>query len=271
MSAEGIYAVAASNLLWNDYLVVMRATSAGLRPRTETAERYEAQRFLTGVLDLDVLRTINSAFAHVAFEPFLEHSAHPDYLTLPVEPAIVERLNSDHRYQQLTGRHLWAIWSVLESLRPLVSEALGAEWRVLNVRGWDTPARPPKDAEIDGPNSAHLDGMPLDIHKIMVYLTPAGPATGGIEMMPNWDQRFALDAPAGGWILFHNSTVTHRALAPTQPGFVRRALEITIVRSMTSDIRPNVAGLNSRHPFDPWMPRHFEPLPSRHTAPIPGA
>lgn len=163
-------------------------------------------------------------------------------------PADVERAMAETSiFRVITGPLDQLVRTCLKQLREPVAALLGSPWRVLNIRVYSTPALPtldyPEHAST-GMYSWHTDGMPPQIFKIMIYFTPLDRAHGGLEI-----ESGRLVGPANTWVLFHNSTVLHRAL----PGesAERAAAEVTLSRSLVFDTEPHQAGLNAHWPFQP--------------------
>lgn len=166
----------------------------------------------------------------------------PDCIPSLIDPAHMELLRKEHAFRALDAPTVAAYRPVLDWLKPRVAEVVGAPWAILNVRSWTTPAGP-----TTGPNAWHRDGMPKEMFKIMLYLTPVGDGLGGIELGIGHETIRTIHGPAGTWLLFYNSVIQHRGVAPTQPGFERVASEITLIASREFDLELRFLGLNARY------------------------
>ncbi|MCX6994705.1 MAG: methyltransferase domain-containing protein [Chlamydiae bacterium] len=137
-----------------------------------------------------------------------------------------------------------ALKPILLELKEPVTECIGTPWRVVNVRAWKTP---PKSEEF-GPSNWHTDGMPSAVLKIMFYPLGASSEKGTVALqLPHGVH--TIEEGAGAWVLFRNSELVHKAVNPRIGE--RIAIEITLLPSLTYDLRPISAGQNARHPYTP--------------------
>lgn len=134
-----------------------------------------------------------------------------------------------------------ALRPVLEWLRKPISGLLRCPWRVLATRAWST-----KPGASGGPFDWHKDGMPKEMLKIMVYFTPSDKRHGGLATE---DHR--LEGPAGMWVLFYNSKITHSGIPPTEAE--RLVAEITLCPWVHHSLEPRYLGTNARYPVYPLM------------------
>ena len=161
-----------------------------------------------------------------------------------LEPHEKTDIDAGHIYKALDARTRLALGRVLASLDLRVAAILGGPWAILNVRSWiSTP-----DAR-GGPYNLHTDDEPRRMRKIMIYWSKTSEGGGGLEIDVGADLVTRLDGPAGLWVLFANSNLMHRAVAPSAG--VRVATEITIRPALVSDLRPRFLGANARHPIFP--------------------
>ena len=156
-----------------------------------------------------------------------------------IKRAEVDQLNRDHSYRDMDEQTRAALRGIFEHLKSEIASLLGTPWRVLNVRSWTTK----KGAQI-GPNAWHVDGDHPGILKLMLYGTPTGGEYGGIEC-----EHGQLRGEA--WLLFRNSVVQHRAVAPSKDGIERVATEVTLCQSREFDLEPKFLGLSARKPTEP--------------------
>lgn len=180
----------------------------------------------------------------------------PGYRSSEKVYKVAKTLNAGHRYFMPEPVDRVALSSLIAALGPEVHRALGTEWRVVNTRILETLP----SAAIMGPNAWHGDGFPPELLKIMVYLSPAGPACGTTEFQLQGGATSCIEGPAGTWVLFRNSTVIHRGVPPTTG--TRLAIEITLAPSWRRSTEPVFAGLNATYPEYPWSRGGSEPAPS---------
>jgi hypothetical protein len=158
-------------------------------------------------------------------------------------------VNRQHVFVWPLAETLWVLRDILDVLREPVAAALGSPWRLLQIKAWTTEA-----GHIDvGPNEWHKDGQPPDLLKIMIYLTETGPDLGGLEVELPKGKVAALAGPPGTWVLFYNSVMRHRGVAPKKEGIKRVVIELTLVPWLTFDLEPRYLGQNARHPFWPLV------------------
>ena len=209
-----------------------------------TWDRYLAQfppvtfGFISGPLP-DGLR--DGLRAAVENAPKMQFSTAPieGVEVVQIKKTEVEQLNRDHSYRNMDEPTKAAVSEILEHLKVYIASLLGTPWRALNVRSWTTK----KGAQI-GPNAWHTDGDHPGILKLMLYGTPTGGEYGGIEC-----EHGQLRGEA--WLLFRNSVVQHRAVAPSRGGIERVATEVTLCQSNEFDLEPKFLGLSARKPTEP--------------------
>jgi hypothetical protein len=146
----------------------------------------------------------------------------------------IAQLDQQHRYRDLTFETAKWVSAILQELKGQIDRWLGPPWRVLNVRSWTTG----KGASM-GPNSWHTDGDDPDILKLMIYSTPTGGNYGGLEL-----ETKSLNGES--WVVFYNSRVRHRAIAPRIEGVQRVATEVTLKPAREHDLVPRFIGHMAR-------------------------
>ena len=180
-------------------------------------------------------------------ETFIHHEDYAPGYTHHVDlRPYEERMNRDHRWIKFGYRQKKAIEPVLAWLADPFECFSGLPWRVANLRCWRTP---PGATEV-GPNDWHLDGFPLSSFKIMLYLTPVGAELGTTQVKTADGNIHNVEGPPGTTLIFRNSELYHRGLAPLQGE--RTILEITTVPCWRTDTTPVSAGLNAQIPSVPW-------------------
>ena len=142
---------------------------------------------------------------------------------------------------------------ICEEIKPDIEFFLKTGFKVINVKAQESVINP---IESIGPNYCHLDGFPIQIHKILVYLTEAGELTGttsfpneALKDLARPKRVYAIAGPPGSFALFNPNIMHHQGM----PGKEGRKviLEITVVPSYETEINPTFNGTNSRHPISP--------------------
>ncbi len=218
---------AATVQVWAAYLAALPAT-----PQADFARNLHAYGFLPPDLASRCAAAIKGA-------PEADYSAKAYRTAWTDGPA-----PAGHVYKALDARTAWELSEVVEALQEPVAGLLGSPWRTLNVRSWISTQK-----ASSGPYDWHTDGEPEGIFKVMLYWTPTGNGGGGLEIDSGGGTATPLAGPAGLWVLFANSTLLHRAIAPTTGE--RIATEITLCKWPRMDTGLRSIGANVRHPMYP--------------------
>ncbi len=141
----------------------------------------------------------------------------------------------------------WALSEIVDAVEGEVAKCLGTPFRALNARAWYSNL----GAEEFGPYDWHTDGMPNEIFKVMVYLTPIDTATGGLELKHDGKIISLPVSGPGAWVLFRNSSVNHRGIVGRER--TRLVFELTLCRSVVMDTRLRTPGENAQWPKYPWV------------------
>ncbi len=221
---------------WSKYL----ATVPVEYPRKE----YRRDQYWIDVLPEKLVLPLKAA---IEAAPPLEDWTAPDVTPALLDEAMLREIMKEHRFRALDEPTIGAYHGVIQWLKWRVAEVIGAPWAVLNVRSWTTGS----GVHERGPNKWHRDGMPKDMLKLMIYLTSIGGEGGGLEMGVDDQTIRRVEGPAGTWVLFQNSILKHRGLAPTAEGAVRVASELTLIPAREFDLAPRSLGFNARHPLSP--------------------
>jgi len=240
--------VARSNAIWETYVNLLQHCG-----HVRYSEEFLTKKFHLGLLHGDLAYQLNLA---VTRAPTIQYDAQHGYagaLLSEVTDELQSKINSQHLWCSDSEELRAAISSALAALTVPVSQVLGGPWRLLTYKSWSTPSLADvSGAEKDFGNTAwHTDGMPFGIFKIMIYTTALGPGLGGIELKADNGEVTALTTPAGAWLLFFNSHLWHRAVAPTIPNTTRRVIELTICPWHQMVLTPVHLGLNARQPIYP--------------------
>lgn len=169
------------------------------------------------------------------------------YTYHPALHAFQRDLNIGHTWVTLGKTQQERLTPLLKALAEPVAQCLGWPWRVVNVRCWRTRPR----AQEIGANSWHTDGFPTSVLKIMIYPNGASSDVGTTELVLKSGSTLTLQGPPGLWLLFKNSELLHRGVAPKTGE--RLGVEVTIAPSFRHDQRPVCAGLNALYPKNPFI------------------
>lgn len=250
--------VYACNDIWKRYDSIIFSDGYGGRILSPNAADFYSKKFAMGLLTDTQREKLLTCMETADIAPLQHGVNHPEYLENPVHMVdrdAVNRINREHRYYRIDARQLWSIWDVLDDYSEILSDVLGSSWRVLMIKSWRTD-----QASEWGMNQWHTDGCANSALKLMFYLTPLVSGEGGIEFQDSSNQILSVVAPAGSWVLFQNSHILHRGVAPTIPGKHRMVIEVTIGQALSLDTKPLFAGSNARHPYHPWSKPRFSPL-----------
>lgn len=208
--------------------------------------------YTIGRLDEDLTRQVITEVSRAPLVQFKGNDATQDFAYTPGVEDCEDTLNAEHRYIAMTSELAWVFEDVFDSLRSTVHDAIRSPWRVLNLRLWKTlPANLAK--EEFGPLAWHDDGMPEGNLKILVYLSDISTETGTVELINRRKENVRLQGPAGTWLLFQNSVLFHRGVAPRKAGVQRIVAEITISPSASYVLESVRGGMNARHPWRFWQ------------------
>jgi len=164
----------------------------------------------------------------------------PGWVTVEFNADEERVFNDTSTFRIINGPLEDLLTECVRQLRDPVTAYLESCWRILNVRVWTTPPH----STISQMYSWHMDGMPDQIFKIMVYFTPMDAAHGGLETLKG-----PLLGPAGTWVLFWNSKIDHRGKAGASR--IRASAEITLCRSVRYDLVLHQPGINAHWPERP--------------------
>ena len=144
---------------------------------------------------------------------------------------------------------------ICEELKPSIESFLKTGFKVINVKAQESVINP---KEIVGPNNCHTDCFPVQIHKILVYLTEVGEFTGttAYPLKPPTKKSIAekkkchtVAGIPGTFLLFNPNIVHHQGVSGKEGRKV--ILEITVCPAYETEINPTFNGTNSRHPITP--------------------
>jgi hypothetical protein len=220
---------------WEDYL----------RTFPDRDEKFVSRLYTTGALPPDLAEELRDAITSADPLP-IANETYGEVAAAALNQKTLDKLNAQHVYRAFDRPTSLALRCALVYLKRPIAGLLHSPWRVLNCRSWTTIA----GAEEYGPNMWHQDGDIKELLKIMIYSSETGGACGGLEIKAADGVRSIGGAP-GQWVLFYNSRITHRGVAPKKSGFMRVATEVTIAPSREYDLEPRFLGQIARYPLHP--------------------
>ena len=148
---------------------------------------------------------------------------------------------------------LWLMTNILDEIKDDVASALASPWRVLNVRLWLQEAGVRRDF---GQNSWHKDGLPREVFKVLLYLTPMNLQHGTLKVQHSDGEQVTLDTGVPTWVLLKPSELLHAGHPPEDENCERIAAEVTVTPSAAFDTTARFLGHNVRYSYYPWH-RHY--------------
>lgn len=234
-------------LLWRLHCRWVRVLTLARLQRWRVDPEFAKLGLKRGALSDGAVSKFVDSLQTAATVPIAEGDFAPGYVyNSSILGSYAQDINAGHSFLSLDPEHLRHLGPMLEELERPVAACIGSPWRVVNVRCWKT--RP--SAKQIGANSWHTDGFPPSVLKIMVYPFGASVETGTTEMFLGDGSLLSLEGPPGTWVLFKNSQLSHRGIAPNNGD--RLVVEITLMPSLRSDMRPVFAGSNAQYPRSPW-------------------
>lgn len=199
------------------------------------------QRFSLGNDDIGFFRNY---FENAPVMKIMANMDSIDFFAINFAADEYKTLNQNLIFRDFRGTESMA-QILLAKIRDSVGEFMKSEYRVVNIRGWETSS----SSSAFGPSTWHFDGFPDGHIKIMIYLDGLGGPAGTIEI----DGVGALEGPPGSCLIFQNSGVLHRAVRPEAVSR-RPVLEVTLqrlLREPASDA-PMIGSPNAQHLVTPW-------------------
>lgn len=178
--------------------------------------------------------------------PFSPSDFTQGYVYNPTLKPYEQEINAWNTYYDLEPEQLKGLIPLLQKLQKQVTECIGTPWLVVNTRCWKAHKATPETIL----NSWHNDGFHPAVFKIMVYLSGASTEIGTTELSLKDGFTLPIIGPSGTWVLFKNTEICHRGVAPKTQD--RITLEFTIAQAIEQDLRPVCAGENANYPKLPW-------------------
>jgi tetratricopeptide (TPR) repeat protein len=235
-------------LLWEVYDKFVKVAAPEIDPDLDFGpdQDFALRGFKQGTLPQEEVTAFRHSLKNAPEQLILQEDAPPGYVSHTGLKQYEKDLNSSHTHLSLGSEQLRRLSSLLQALAKPIAKCIGTPWRVVNVRCFKTHSW----AVETGPNEWHTDGFPLCVKKFLIYLSEVGAEKGTTELKFSDGSIASVTGPDGTWLLFRNSEILHRGVAPIHGE--RFALEITIVPSLINDQRPVCPGLNANYPKLPW-------------------
>lgn len=235
-----------ARITWPGWASFIAATRGNDKPHPD----WQGQGYVQDVLEEGLTRQLTQALEQSPATVFRAADADSRYVSNVKLAATEEQKLNSHFWVQLNADSYQAIHKVLQSLAKPVQDVIGVPWRVVNVRVWRTPPT----ALAWGPGDWHTDGFPPAVLKLMIYLRGASAELGSTELELADGRTQVVSGPPGTWLIFKNSELRHRGLAPRTDE--RLLAEVTLTPWWVTDVRPVIAGLNAQYPVVPWQSLH---------------
>ncbi|MEG5053887.1 MULTISPECIES: tetratricopeptide repeat protein [unclassified Microcoleus] len=229
---------------WDVYAAHVRTVSIA-RGCIEVDPDFARLGFKQGLLPKNEVDNFLKSLKQADAKEFNIDDCQPGYLPSKLPPEIVQAIRC-HTFLNLGSEQLNYLMPLLQGLVKPITDCLGTPWRIVNVIVQKTT---PGVIE-GGANAWHNDAFALSALKILIYLTGAGLEIGTTELKLQNGSNVLVEGPPGTWLLFKNSELIHRGIAPEKGE--RIIIQLTISPSLNQDTTPIFAGLNARHPLVPW-------------------
>lgn len=221
--------------------------AAALREHGKQAIAVEFERhgIRQGVLPADLLDRLIGLVAAARSGHRPADDFHPAYHHT-VEPPETEPGTGDHRFVFFSPGQRAELSEIFATLAAPIETCFGSPGRVVNLKSWWTPPSVPTV----GMNEWHMDGMPPEICKLMVYPRGASPELGTTEFIYRDGSRRTIEGPPGTYTIIKNSAFYHRGIAPTRDD--RILIELTLAPAAETDWRMANGGSVATYPKLPW-------------------
>lgn len=209
----------------------------------------EAEGLHQGILENDHIERITKAFNECCNAPFDPDDTFPDYYFDPkVEQSEIRGYTSQFLHVSEALVDALEIW--LSSKIADIENLVGHAWTVRQVWAHRMRVHEVIDTQRLSAVGWHVDGAPLSMKKIFIYLNGASRELGSTEFITKSGERRLLEGPPGTWAMFENSSVRHRAFVPRSGP--RPVIELLVVPAFETTTRPEAHTINCGHPWYPW-------------------
>ena len=236
-----------SSYLWKGYSKLVEFLWGKRLPDVDRDPEYMENGFKLGTLSQDDINPLLSLLKQVPARKMNSQDCHSEYLNNPYVEDSKALFSDEFCYYDLSNnKDILRIF--LSNYISKVRACLGYPARIVNVRCWGTRT----NAREVGPDAWHSDHFAHVIHKILIYLTPAGPGKGTTEMRMKDGSVESIEGPAGSWVFFNPTNIIHRGVCPSVEGGERIIMEVTVTPALKDNFEPVFAGLNATYPWVPW-------------------
>ncbi|MBS0523992.1 MAG: hypothetical protein JSS04_10175, partial [Proteobacteria bacterium] len=208
--------------------------------------------YATGTLSLETATAILEAFKRSPlYAPVSGHEiADGDFFSGGVSEESAERTRQQFRTHKMTDQLAKLLHCALASLAGTIEGLAGYYWMPGHVRLYE---RAPEETSSD--DGWHLDGWPIGIYKLYLYLEGASEELGTTQIRYADGTIATVEGGLGTWAIFANSVLMHRAYP--SPAKWRPAIEIPILPALATDPTPKHRGCTGSFP---WYPVDFAAL-----------
>lgn len=223
----------------------------GVRSAPALSER----GLMTGVFPKPIAEGLLTAFrACPAYDPPYsgQETARRHFFGPGVGHGTSEYLGKRFITRQMTGAMADALKIALDSVAEQFNVAMGHYWAVSHIRLYE---RMPEEWRIDDGSEWHVDGWPVGLKKLYIYVDGASAGRGTTKIRVPGGSRIDIEGPPGVWALFENSLIVHSA-QPSRDKW-RPAIEVSLYPALETDTTPVHMGVTGNFP---WYPIDFEKL-----------
>jgi hypothetical protein len=234
---------------WNFYGDLARAYWRADHPEWQMHPAFAENNFYEGQFPaLATERFVKEVLASPQV-PFSVYDGAPGYYVNLDTQLNEGKYNDIFVFRDMSPGARAALTECLASVVPVVTQCLGAHWRMVQTRYWETKA----GGEGIGTNGWHNDGFPQDAIKILSFFSEVDEQKGTTQFKLKDGTIRTFQGPPGKWLLFRNSVIDHCGSPPLPPNGNRLTVEITLAPALATDATPKFAGTNGHYPYVPWL------------------
>jgi len=232
-----------SNSAWDSFAASVYA----LHPEATQTE-LARKGLVTGCLDSATHAELKKLYDAIVPSPFDGDDFTPGYY---FDPNMTHHIGAERDKANECRKPSAALLRTLESWmrkeQKTIESLMGHPFRVVSVHLFSLRGDTKR-----GPDHRHLDGWPVSMKKMMIYMGPTSRIDGSTEFYLKDGSTALIEGPPGTWGLFENSVVNHLAVPPQRTP--RPVIEISFVPALSTDTHCIVGGMNAGYP---WFPLEF--------------